>query len=113
MIVVLAFVSLIMPLAVEYICDRMAKRRAGPQAGSAHPTVLDGWIVPTPATAEDLPESAAEAVVFADAGDAARCATESRLARGLLDGRLDRTRYHAAMAALAAGAAPAQPPSGA
>jgi hypothetical protein len=43
--------------------------------------------------------------VFTDPRDAERCATESRLVRELLDGTLDRARYHAEMSALAAGAA--------
>ena len=75
MIVVLAFVFLITPMVVEHVWDRAEKRRGGP-----------------------LVEP-----VFADPGDADRCATESRLARELLDGTLDRSRYHAEMAALAAG----------
>lgn len=88
MIVVLAFVFMIMPLVVEFICEQAAKRGRGPLAEPACTTV----------------ETSAAGPVFTDPRDAERCAAESRLVCELLDGRLDRPRYQAEMAALAAGA---------
>ena len=96
--VVLASVLMLVPVVVVSIYEEAGKRGYGPLAEKTPTRVLDGSTVSKPVAAPAAP-------VFTDPRDAERCATESRLVRELLDGTLERARYHAEMAALAAGAA--------
>jgi hypothetical protein len=98
MIAILAMALMLAPMVVLWVCELAAKNGRGPLAEPNRMPVLDGAVGPAPTPSP----------VFTDPGDAERCATEGRLVRELLDGTLDRTRYHAEMAALAA--ATASPP---
>jgi hypothetical protein len=117
MIIVFAMVLMMVPLVVLYVCEQAAKNGRGPLAEPGRMTVLDGQVVPAPATAPvpARPVPAGPATpdpVFTDPGDTGRCAAESRLVRQLLAGTLERPRYHAEMAALAAGTgSPVQMPA--
>lgn len=107
MIVVFALALMVVPLVVLYVCENAAKKGGGPLADPARMPVLDGMTLIPPMVPMVMPmalvgaEPADPESVFADSRDAERCATESRLVRRLLDGELDRARYHAEMAALA------------
>jgi hypothetical protein len=95
--VVLTVVLMLVPVVVVCIYEEAGKRGYGPLAEHPRAAVPVRSVIPKPAPAPAGPR-------FTDPRDAERCAVESRLVRQLLDGTLDRARYHAEMAGLAAGA---------
>lgn len=96
MLLVLAMALMVAPLVVLFFCEQAAKKGRGPLAEPDRMPVLSA--PPAPAPPSEL--------VFSGARDAEGCAAESRLVRGLLDGTLDRARYHTEMAALAGATVP-------
>jgi hypothetical protein len=99
MLVLVAMALMLTPMVVLFVCERAARRGRGPLAQPDRMPVLDGRIVSPSGTEQPLRPTGP---VFTGPGDTEGCAAESRLVRGLLDGTLDRTRYHREMAALAA-----------
>lgn len=97
MLMLLAMALMLAPMVALFVCERAAKRGRGPLAAPDRMPVLDGPVVSAPAQQLRPPAGP----VFTDPRDAERCATESRLVRGLLDGTLDRVRDHTETAALA------------
>lgn len=110
MLLVLAMALMVAPLVVLFVCEQAAKRGRGPLAEPDRMPVLSAPSVPAVVSAPAPPSE----LVFSGARDAEGCAAESRLVRGLLDGTLDRARYHTEMAALAGAtvALPDEPPDG-
>jgi hypothetical protein len=96
MLLLLAMALMLAPMVALFVCERAAKKGRGPLAAPDRMPVLDGQIVSAPVRQPPSTEP-----VSTDPRDVERCAAESRLVRGLLDGTLDRARYRSEMAALA------------
>src|SRR5215212_9809375 len=106
MFVALAFALLLVPLAVLYVCEWMARAGRGPLADPDRLIVLDCTIVPMVGVmALADPGTTAPAQPL----DAERCAAESRLVAALIAGDLDRAGYREGMAELAAADAATHP----
>ena len=91
---------MLVPLALLYVLERMARNGKGPLADADRMVVFDGTVVPVGGHVVALVDPGP--AVQVGSADAERCAAESRLVAALIAGELDRARYHERMAELAA-----------
>jgi hypothetical protein len=100
MFVALAFALLLIPLALLYVFERMARAGKGPLADLDSSVVFGGTIVPVGGHMVALVDPGPADPVRA--ADAEQGSAESRLVAALIAGELDRSQYRERMAELAA-----------